>query len=78
MKEAVHLEEQLDRQREAKLGETRTETAEKRAQEREKLQAAFEQELLELVANPLGLSPGELQAQKEALKKQHKVSEEQI
>ena len=73
MKEAVHLEEQLDRERQAKMAEARTEMADKRGHEREKLQAAFEQELLELVANPLGLSIQELNAQKEALKKKHKV-----
>ena len=75
MKEAVHLEEQLDRERQAKMAEARTEMADKRGHEREKLQAAFEQELLELVANPLGLSIQELNAQKEALKKKHKVLE---
>ena len=73
MKEAVHLEEQLDRERQAKIAEARAEMADKRGQEREKLQAAFEQELLELVANPMGLSVQELNEQKEALKKKHEV-----
>ena len=73
MKEAVHLEEQLDRERQAKKAEARAEMADKRGQEREKLQAAFEQELLELIANPMGLSVHELSAQKEALKDKHKV-----
>lgn len=73
MKEAVHLEEQLDRERQAKMAEARAEMADRRGQEREKLQAAFEEELLELVANPMGLSVQELNAQKEALKKKHKV-----
>ena len=43
MKEAVNLEEQLEREREARLAEERAMVAEKRASERETLQAAYEQ-----------------------------------
>ncbi len=75
VKEAVRLEEQLERKRQAAISEARTDIAEKRAQEREKLQAAFEQELLELVENPMGLSLQELSAEKESLKDRQKVKE---
>ena len=43
MKEAVHLEEQLERQREAQLAEAKAKVKEQRALDREKLEAAFEQ-----------------------------------
>ena len=43
MKEAVNLEEQLEREREARLAEERALVAETRASERETLQAAYEQ-----------------------------------
>ena len=43
MKEAVNLEEQLEREREARLAEERALVAERRADERDKLQGAYEQ-----------------------------------
>ena len=43
IKEAVHLEGQLDKERGARLAEARAEVVENRAGEREKLQAAFDQ-----------------------------------
>ena len=43
MKEAVNLEEQLEREREARLAEERALVAERRADERDKLQASYEQ-----------------------------------
>ena len=42
MKEAIHLEDQLARQRKARLAATRAEIRDKRAEQREKLQAAYD------------------------------------
>ena len=49
LKEAVHLEEQLARERATRLAEARAQVADKRATEREKLQAAFDQVNLKCV-----------------------------
>ena len=43
MKEAVHLEDQLERERKAKIAQARSDVATKRAEERETLSTAFEQ-----------------------------------
>ena len=43
MKEAVHLEEQLARERAAKLAAARAAVADQRAQDKDKLLTAFEQ-----------------------------------
>ena len=43
IKEAVHLENQLDKERGARVAEARADVVDKRAEEREKLKAAFEQ-----------------------------------
>ena len=43
IKEAVHLEAQLDREREARIAEARTNVTAQRAQDRDRLHAAFEQ-----------------------------------
>ena len=43
IKEAVHLEAQLDREKLAKVAEARTNVTANRAQERDRLQSAFEQ-----------------------------------
>ena len=43
IKEAVHLEAQLDREKEARVAEARTNVTAQRAQDRDRLQAAFEQ-----------------------------------
>ena len=43
IKEAVHLEGQLDKEKDAQLAEARAEVVETRATEREKLQTAFDQ-----------------------------------
>lgn len=42
MKEAIHLEDQLARQRKAQLAAVRAEIRDRRAEDREKLQAAYD------------------------------------
>ena len=48
MKEAIHLEEQLARERAANLAAIRAAIADRRAQDKEKLLTAFEQVLYQI------------------------------
>ncbi|XP_013391352.1 uncharacterized protein LOC106159584 [Lingula anatina] len=70
MKEGIHLEDQLEKERAAMLAQARAQMEEQRQGEREKLMAAFEQELMDLIANSASLKNGELQEKKEELKRQ--------
>ncbi|CAH1789583.1 unnamed protein product [Owenia fusiformis] len=69
IKEAVHLEEQLARELDAAKADTRATVAEERQQQREKLTASHEQELIDLVANAGTLKSSELAQKKEELKR---------
>ena len=73
MKEAIHQEEHLERETAAMTAEARAVTEDRRALERDKLNSAFEQELLDLMTNAGGLSSSEMMERKEELKKEQQV-----
>lgn len=68
LKEAIHLEDQLARELEAARRRARAEIEENRQKEREKLLAAFEQEMRDLIADSGNMDPAELARRKEQLK----------
>ena len=74
MKEAIHLEDQLRQERQAAIKRAQADVREKRQTDRERLLAAFEQELLDLVAEAGSMSSSELAQQKEELKRQQQVN----
>ena len=74
LKEAIHLEDQLAREMAVARRRARAEAEQNRQREREILLQAFEQEMVDLVANSKGMSEEELQARKHDLKREQKVS----
>ncbi|XP_062603182.1 uncharacterized protein LOC134264959 [Saccostrea cucullata] len=77
LKEAIHLEDQLARELEAARRRARAEIEESRQKERERLLAAFEQEMRDLIADSGNMDPAELARRKEQLKQrqQQELSE---
>ncbi|KAH3750553.1 hypothetical protein DPMN_185080 [Dreissena polymorpha] len=72
LKEAIHLEDQLAREMAAAKRRARAEVEQSRQKEREVLMQAFEQEMMDLVANSKGMSEEELNARKQDLKREQK------
>merc|ERR1711874_152948 len=69
-KEAIHLEEQLAKEREAALRRARADVEKQRQGEREKLMFNFQQEMLDLMGNAGSMPADELELKKEQLKMQ--------
>lgn len=72
MRDAVHLEERLAREKDAAISEAKALAAQHRAEDREKLENAHEKELTELVANNISMSGAELQQKIDELNKKYK------
>ncbi|XP_070551144.1 golgin subfamily A member 6-like protein 25 isoform X1 [Ptychodera flava] len=72
LKETVNQEEQMKRDRAAAIAEARSKMADQRQTEREKLLAAQQQEIMDLLTNPGDMTEEELADRKEDLLRQHK------
>ena len=73
MKEAVHLEDQLERDKQARDAAAKAKVREDRMSGREKLLSGYEQELREIMATSAGMSKQELEQKKADLRKKHQV-----
>jgi len=72
-KEAVHLEDQLERERKARLAQARSDMADSRAEQRDILVAANEKELMDLMGNTAGLTANELEDRKRELEDKQRL-----